>query len=162
MVTYPVVPVERIPSCPVWPSPLSAMSKFDFGTFPFPKLVKGPPRVSETGPLTVLDPDGFSVRSTFTFPLLMACVPLNVCCRRELASPELLPPHAATATATIAALSRTNTARASGLRADTDANLPLRLPIGRRPLDSPAHAHAHDPLHRQGWRWQDLSGGMHR
>ena len=131
MVTYPVVPVERIPSCPVWPSPLIAMLKLDFGTFPLPKLAKGPPRPSEIGPLIVVEPDGFTVRSTFTLPLLMACVPLNVCCKRELASPELLPPHAAIAIAAIAALSRVNAPRTNGLRGDTDANLPLWLPIGR-------------------------------
>lgn len=113
-----------------------AMLKFDFGTLPVPRLAKGPPSVSEMGPLRVLDPDGFSVNATFTLPLLMEWLPLNVCFSNVVASPELPPPHAEIVIATNAAHSRASALRRTALRADTVANLPLWFAIWRRRLES--------------------------
>ena len=84
-VTYPAVPVDRIPSDPLRPSALKLTVKFDFGSLLVPRLVNGPPKPSVSGLLSVLEPDGLSDRLTFTLPLLTVCLPLNVCCSRLLA-----------------------------------------------------------------------------
>jgi len=71
-----------MPSEPVRPSALKLTVKFDFGSLPVPRLANGPPKLSVSGPLSVLDPDGLTDRLTLMLPLLTVCLPLNVCLRR--------------------------------------------------------------------------------
>ena len=68
--------------------------KFDCGSLPFPRLWNGPPKLSVIGALSVLEPDGSTLSTMLSLPLLTLCAPPNVCFRSVAASSEL-PPHAA-------------------------------------------------------------------
>src|SRR6185437_9078783 len=101
MVTYPLVPVDTIPSWPLRPSAEMAMVKFDWGSLPVPRLWKGPLMLKLIGVVKVLDPEGFSVKLIPRTPLLTGLPLANVCLSRACASPEPdvleLDPHAASA-----------------------------------------------------------------
>src|SRR5579884_2735493 len=70
--------------------------KLDAGSFPVPRLWKGPPRAIEMGVFRVRDPEGVRVRATFSVPLFTLWVPLNVSRSNLAASPDELLPHPAT------------------------------------------------------------------
>jgi hypothetical protein len=102
MVTYPLVPVDTIPSWPLRPSAEMAMVKFDWGSWPLPRLWKGPLMLKLIGEVKVLDPDGFSEKLMPRTPLLTGLPLAKVCLSRLCAFPEPEPleldPQAATAT----------------------------------------------------------------
>src|SRR3954469_5446787 len=77
------------------------MVKFEAGSWPEPRLWKGPLRFRVIGFLTVLEPDGGTVRPRPSTPLEILCEPLKVCLSSVWASAEpellLLPQAARTA-----------------------------------------------------------------
>ena len=54
------------------------MLKADWGSLPVPRLLNGPLRLSEIGPLSVLEPEGTTIRLNPRLPLLIWCLPVKV------------------------------------------------------------------------------------
>ncbi len=111
IVTYPAVPVDRIPRLPDLPPALRLMLKFDFGSLPWPWLWNGPPKLSVIGDVSDEEPVGLTVRLSARLPLLTVWDPLNVCLRRLVASLLELLPQALTPSTISAASNGGHTAR---------------------------------------------------
>ena len=64
---------------PERPRPESVIVKSDSGSLPVPRLWNGPPRFSDSGVVSVLDPEGLTVRLKLMLPLLTLWGAPKVC-----------------------------------------------------------------------------------